>query len=239
MYQLYRSNSSSVCNSSTRICVLFNQDHDEYLRKSAFGGEDRATIEDCIYEEDQSSESLGENNEESLLNNICTQTSRAKLKEKIIQAKPSSEEIKTNTTGVPVCVQIEEAMHLPKWLSGEERIEPISYVTCTLMDNELTTGLSAHTAKPSWNFRKELRLDSVEHLKETCIKCVVWRCVGSSVNKTNDLQIGTAKIDTAPLFFGKSDYLNNFFFSYTQSFQGVGEMTKKRLCINYGNIHSI
>ena len=201
IYQLYRSDSSCVCDASTRICVLFNQDHEEYLRRSG----DVTTLGDHNYERDQSSESYDENEdaEESLLNNICTQTSRAKLKEQIVQAKPSSAETETNTTGVQLCVQIEEAMHLPKHLSGEERIEPISYVTCKLLDSELTTGLSAQTAKPIWNFRKELRLDSVERLKETCIECVVWRCVSSKVDRTNDLQIGAAKIDTTPLFLGK------------------------------------
>lgn len=175
-------------------------------------------MDDRICEEDRSSFDEHEDDEESLLNNICTQTSRAKLKEQIVQAKPSSAETETNTTGVPLCFQIEEAMHLPKHLSGEERVEPISYVTCKLLEEELTTGLSAQTVKPSWNFRKELRLDSVERLKETCVECIVWRCVGSNADRINDFQIGTAKIDTAPLFLGKLDDLNHFHINSTISF---------------------
>ena len=203
LYQLYRSDSSCVSDASTRICVLFNQDEKEYLRRSGVDCEVTTMEERCRGAENLSSESL----EESLLDNICAQTRRAKPKEQTIQ--PSCTETQTNTAaGVLVCIQIEEAMHLPKYLSGEERLEPISYVTCKLLENELVTGLGAQSVKPNWNFRKELRLEA-DRLKESCIECVVWRCVGSSIDKTNDLQIGTAKIDTAPLFLGK--YKNTFF----------------------------
>ena len=208
MYPLYKSDSSCVCDASTRISVLFNQEeeHQKHHRRDAKGH----------HEEDLSKDSSSNEEENSLLNNIYTQTSRVKLTEQKVQVKASSAE-KTETdnlsnVGAIVCIQVEEAVHLPKYLSGEERLAPSTYVKCKLLDqDELVTEVAMQTVKPCWNFRKELRLDADRLKKESCIQCVLWRCVGPNPDTANDLQIGIAKIDIAPLFVGKRcNYRENF-----------------------------
>jgi len=111
-------------------------------------------------------------------------------------------DLSDNDKGVQVSVQIEEALHLPTYLSGDEHCIPSSYVTCQLPDNnQLMTSLTSTTIKPKWNFRQELRLD-FDKIKGKLIEFTVWRCVGTMVDTVKDIQIGIAKIDTTPLFHG-------------------------------------
>lgn len=140
--------------------------------------------------------------EESLLNNICTQTSHPKVQEQEVQAKLSNVDAQKDDKKISVCVQIEEALHLPKYLSGEEHFEPNTYATCQLLDQSLVTNLINKSVKPRWNFRRECKID-VQNLRGEFLEFKVWRCIGSTINRNKDLHIGMTKVDTSPLFYGK------------------------------------
>jgi len=194
VYPLFKSDSVSVCDASSRICILFN---DTEKRKNT----DKLNHSSNITESDSEQSDLSDT-EESLLNNICTQTSRPKVQEQEVQAKISHAGAQKDDKSISICVQIEEALHLPKYLSGEEQLEPNTYATCQLLDQLLTTKVVTKSVKPRWNFRNECKLD-VENLRGEFLEFKVWRCAGTSVNQNKNLHIGLAKIDTSPLFYGK------------------------------------
>ncbi|XP_066911163.1 C2 domain-containing protein 3-like isoform X2 [Clytia hemisphaerica] len=190
---LFKSDSSCICNASARICILFNQDTESDWKTLHRGAQN--TRNKHSDEEDTTLETSKD--EESLLNNIC----KTKVNEQNIQT-PSMADLSANNKGVQVSVQIEEALHLPTYLSGDEHCYPSTYVTCQLPDNnQLMTLLASTTVKPKWNFRQELRLD-FDKIKGKLIKFTVWRCVGTMVDTVKDIQIGIAKIDTTSLFHG-------------------------------------
>lgn len=144
--------------------------------------------------------------EDSPSRDIHTQTSRRSILSKHSVGLASVEDNVVAPAKPNVCIQIEEALHLPKYLCGEEHLEPEVYVSCQLPEAKVVSTDALKSVKPKWNFRTDVTMD-VQVLKEKRFEFKLWRCVQNGKRSSKDLLIGVAEIDTSPLFYGRENLI--------------------------------
>lgn len=193
---MFKGGSEDVCDVKSRISILFNYHNDiENLN-------DGELFPVVIDDDDISLES----DSTEIMHNIETQTSRKSIPSKHSVGIATVQSTANSTSKQSVCIQIEEALHLPKYLAGEEYTEPEVYVSYQIPGAKVISTDAIKSIKPKWNFRENMTMD-IQVIKEKRNEFKVWRCVENGMRSSKDLLIGVAEVDTSPLFYGKLKFL--------------------------------